>query len=196
MLKIECDRSRCDSIRRLFIFDFKKGDDKMNLKKLTTASLLTAIGVASSHIIYVPVGVSKVFPVQHGINLITAVLFGPGYAVAIAFVISLLRNLLGTGSLLAFPGSMIGALLAGILYKKTKKSLYAMVGEVFGTGIIGAIVSYPVAKFFMGREAAMFAFVVPFVLSSLVGVIIGYFIFKMISKTGILDTYNNRGEAK
>jgi energy coupling factor transporter S component ThiW len=180
----------------LCFFNVKKGDGEMNLKKLTTASLLTAIGVVSSHIIYVPVGVSKVFPVQHGINLITAVLFGPGYAVGVAFVISLLRNLLGTGSLLAFPGSMIGAFLAGILYKKTNKSFYAMLGEVFGTGIIGAIVSYPVAKLFMGREAAIFAFVGPFVLSSLVGVIIGYFIFKIISKTGILNTYNNRGEAK
>jgi len=157
---------------------FAKGEDKMNLKKLTTASLLVTVGVVSSHIIYVPIGVSKVFPVQHGINLLSAVLFGPGYAVGIAFVISLLRNLLGTGSLLAFPGSMIGAFLAGILYRKTSKSIYAMVGEVVGTGIIGGLVSYPVAKLFMGREAAIFAFVGPFVLSSLVGVVIGYFIFE------------------
>lgn len=165
----------------------------MNLKKITTASLLAAIGAISSHIIYVPIGVSKVFPVQHGINLLAGVLFGPGYAVAIAFVISLIRNLLATGSLLAFPGSMIGAFLAGVLYRRTKKPLAAAFGEIFGTGIIGGLVSYPVAKLFIGREAALFAFVGPFLLSSFVGVVIGYFIFKVISKTGILNTYN-RGE--
>ncbi len=168
----------------------------MNLKKLTTASLLAAIGAISSHIIYVPIGVSKVFPVQHGINLLASVLFGPGYAVAIAFVISLIRNLLGTGSLLAFPGSMIGAFLAGILYKKTKKPFYAMIGEVFGTGIIGGLVSYPVAKVFMGKEAALFAFVGPFVLSSFVGVIIGYFIFKVILNTKFIDISDKRSEVK
>lgn len=167
----------------------------MNLKKLTTASLLAAIGALSSHMIYVPVGVSKVFPVQHAINLLAGVLFGPGYAVAIAFVISLIRNLLGTGSLLAFPGSMIGAFLAGFLYRKTKQPFVSALGEVFGTGILGGLASYPVAKFFMGREAALFAFVGPFVLSSTVGVIIGYFIFQVISKTGILNIAS-RGEEK
>ncbi len=168
----------------------------MNSKKLTTASLIVAIGAISSHIVYIPIGVSKVFPVQHAINLLTAVLFGPGYAVTVAFVISLIRNLLGTGSLLAFPGSMIGAFLAGVLYSKTKKPFYAIIGEVFGTGIIGGLVSYPVAKVFMGREAALFAFTGPFVLSSFVGVIIGYIIFKVILKTGVLTIYNNRGDVK
>ena len=38
-----------------------------------------------------------------------------------AFVTSLLRNLMGTGTLLAFPGSMCGAFLCGILYKYGKR---------------------------------------------------------------------------
>ena len=46
---------------------------------------------------------------------------GPDYAVAIAFLISCLRNMFGTGSLLAFPGSMIGAFIAGMAYKHWKK---------------------------------------------------------------------------
>ena len=44
-------------------------------------------------------------------------MLGPGYAVGIAFGSSLLRNLLGWGTLLAFPGSMFGALLAGLFYR-------------------------------------------------------------------------------
>lgn len=161
----------------------------MNLRKLTLSSLLTGIGVVSAHIIYIPLGISKIFPVQHGINLIMAILFGPWYSVAVAFLISLIRNILGTGSLLAFPGSMIGAFLAGILYKKTHKSIYAMIGEVLGTGIIGGLVSYPISRYFLGKEATLFFFVGPFILSSLAGAIIGYSLLKVISKTGILNNY-------
>lgn len=159
----------------------------MNVRKLTTASVLASIGVVSSHIIYIPLGVSKLFPIQHAINLISAVLLGPAYSVAVAFVISLLRNIMGTGSLLAFPGSMIGAFLAALVYKKTKKPSFAMVGEVIGTGVIGAIVSYPVAQLLMGKEVALFGFLIPFITSSFAGVIIGYVIFRVVYK---LDIFN------
>lgn len=165
----------------------------MKVKKMTTASLLIAVGVVSAHLIYIPVGVSKVFPVQHAINLLAAIMFGPAYSVAIAFLISLIRNLLGTGSLLAFPGSMIGAFLASLLYKKMQKPIYAMFGEVFGTGIIGAIICYPVAKYFMGKEAAVFFYISPFVASSCAGVVIGYVIFRIILRTGVLKLYESQG---
>ena len=46
--------------------------------------------------------------------MICAVFLGPWYGVAVAFAASLLRNLLGMGSLMAFPGSMCGALLCGM----------------------------------------------------------------------------------
>lgn len=78
----------------------------MQTRKLTSAALLIAIGTLSAHLIYIPAGVSKCFPVQHAINVMGAVLLGPDYAVAIGFIIACLRNVLGTGSLLAFPGSM------------------------------------------------------------------------------------------
>ncbi len=51
----------------------------------------------------------------------------------------LLRNLLGLGSLMAFPGSMFGALLCGLVYHKTKNIFATMVGEVFGTSILGGL---------------------------------------------------------
>lgn len=158
----------------------------MNLRKLTLASLLVGLGVIGSHIIYIPVGVSKVFPIQHVINLLSGIVLGPWYGVMIAFAISLLRNILGTGSLLAFPGSIIGAYLAGLVYIKTKKILLAGVGELFGTGILGALVSYPIAKHLLGKEATIFFYVGPFILSSLVGIIIGYFILKLMLKTDFI----------
>ncbi|MEQ8198004.1 MAG: energy coupling factor transporter S component ThiW, partial [Clostridiaceae bacterium] len=111
----------------------------MKTRKLTLTSLFVAMGVVAGNLIYIPVGASKCFPVQATINVLMGVLLGPGYGVAAAFCISLLRNILGTGSLLAFPGSMIGAFLAGYLYNKTGKSTLAVVGEVFGTGILGSL---------------------------------------------------------
>ena len=84
----------------------------MQTRKLTTAALLIAIGTLTAHLIYIPAGVSRCFPVQHAINVMAAVLLGAEHATAIGFIIACLRNMFGTGSLLAFPGSMVGACVA------------------------------------------------------------------------------------
>lgn len=91
------------------------------IKKLVVAAMLTAIGFALSGFSF-PIGASKCFPIQHLINVVSGVILGPAYSVLVAFCISVLRNLAGTGSLLAFPGSMVGAFLCGMMYKYTKNS--------------------------------------------------------------------------
>ena len=116
---------------------------------------------------------------QHFVNVIAGITLGPVYGVACAFVAALLRNILGTGSLLAFPGSMVGVFLAALLYKKFKKIELAVIGEVIGTGIIGALLAYPVAAVLLGREVALFVYIVPFSLSSIIGSIIAYIILKI-----------------
>lgn len=83
----------------------------VNVKKLALAGILVAVGIVCSPL-SIPVGASKCAPVQHFINILGGVFLGPGYAVGMAFVTSLLRNLMGTGTLLAFPGSMCGAFCA------------------------------------------------------------------------------------
>lgn len=127
----------------------------------------------------IPILGAKISPVQHFINVVTAVTLGPMYALGNAFITSVLRNILGTGSLLAFPGSMIGAFLAGVLYKRFKKIELALLGEVIGTGIIGAIVAYPFAKILLGKEVAVFAYIIPFSISCIGGVIIAYIFLKI-----------------
>ena len=122
----------------------------MNLHKLTLGSLLIAIGTISAHLIYIPAGIAKCFPVQHAINVISAVTLGPGYATAVAFIIACLRNMFGTGSLLAFPGSMIGAFLAGVFYIHFRNVFAAAFGEVIGTGFIGAYFAWVIAYFVLG----------------------------------------------
>ena len=149
----------------------------METRKLTFTAMFIAVGVLSAHLIYIPVGVSKCFPMQHAINVLLAVLLGTKYSVGAAFGVSLLRNILGTGSLLAFPGSMIGAALAGILYKRTNHILGAVAGEIVGTGLIGGLVAYPVAKLFLGTSVGALFFVVPFLISTVGGSLIAWGIY-------------------
>ena len=154
----------------------------MQVKKLTSAALLIAIGTLSAHLIYIPAGVSKCFPVQHAINVLGAVLLGPDYAVAIAFVISCLRNMFVTGSLLAFPGSMIGALLAGLAYKQWRNLPAAMTGEIIGTGILGGLTAWLIASTLLGSKAVAWFFIPPFLVSTIGGSIIA----GLLLKSGLL----------
>ena len=79
--------------------------EKIKLKKLVLTAVFAAVAVVGSLFSF-PVFGSKCAPVQHLINVLCAVILGPGYGVAAAFVSSLIRNLLGLGTLLAFPGSI------------------------------------------------------------------------------------------
>lgn len=159
---------------------------KTNTKKIALAGIFVAISVIGS-LFQVPVFGSKCAPVQHLMNIMSAVFLGPVYAVGAAFVSSLIRNLLGLGTLLAFPGSMCGALLAGLLYKYFKKLPFAYAGEVIGTAIIGGLLAYPVAVLLMGNKVAAYAFVVPFLISTCGGTLIAIVLVTALKKTGVID---------
>lgn len=155
-------------------------------KKITMSALLIAVGTILAHIIYVPIGIAKCFPIQHAINVLSAIVLGPTYTVCNAFLISLLRNILGIGSLLAFPGSMIGALLAGIIYKKFNKTIFAVIGEIIGTGILGSLLAFPIANLIMGKKVGAFFFIIPFLVSTIGGSLISYFIVGILEKTKVI----------
>lgn len=144
--------------------------------KLTLTAMMIAMGTLSSNLVVIPIGFTKVFPMQHFLNVLSAVLLGPYYAVAQAFCVSLLRNMMGTGSLFAFPGSMVGAFLAGLLFLKTRKIYFAVIGEVIGTGILGALLSYPIATLILGQKATLFGFIPLFIFSSFAGALLGFVI--------------------
>ncbi|MDF2594785.1 MAG: thiW protein [Clostridia bacterium] len=156
------------------------------VKKLSLAGVLIALAVVCSAF-YIPVGIAKCFPIQHMVNVLSGVLLGPWYALGVAFCTSLIRVILGTGSILAFPGSMFGAVLSGLFYIKTRKLMAAFAGEVFGTGIIGALASYPIATLVMAREAALFGFVVPFGMSSLMGAAFSLVLINVMARTKVID---------
>lgn len=158
-----------------------------NVKKITLTGLFVAISVIGSLFSF-PVLGSKCSPAQHLMNIMGAVFLGPGYALVSAFLSSLIRNMLGLGTVLAFPGSMCGALLSGILYRFGKKLPYAYAGEVFGTAVIGGMLAYPLAKLVLGNEqAAIFTFVVPFFISTCGGTVLAVVLVGAMKKSGVID---------
>ena len=69
----------------------------------------------------------------------------------------------------------------------SKKLPYAYIGEVVGTGIIGGMLSYPIAYLVMGNKAAaLFTFVIPFLISTCGGTIIAICITIPLKKSGML----------
>ncbi|MDE7212082.1 MAG: energy coupling factor transporter S component ThiW [Lachnospiraceae bacterium] len=166
--------------------------------KLSLAGLLTALAVVGSFI-SIPIGGSKCAPVQHMVNIFGAVLLGPFWNVGIAFTASLLRNLLGLGSLMAFPGSMFGALLCGIAYWKSRNLVLTLLAEVFGTAILGGFCAYLVAILLMGADArslAFYAYVIPFLISTAGGDFLSAILVTALKKTGALNQFRSGSEAQ
>ena len=163
---------------------------RTNTKKLAIAGVFCAVAVVGSLFSF-PVFGSKCSPVQHMVNILCAVLLGPGYGLSAAFAAALIRNLLGLGSLMAFPGSMFGALVCGVVYAKTRNIFGTLIGEVFGTAILGGLCAYPVAVFFMGQSAAglaFYAYIIPFLISTAAGTIISAVLIYSLQKGNSLHT--------
>ena len=161
---------------------------KINIRKLAVAGVFCAVAVVGSLFSF-PVFGSKCAPVQHMVNILCAVLLGPGYGVGAAFVASLLRNLFKLGSLMAFPGSMFGALLCGLVYQKTKNIPTTLLGEVFGTAVLGGLCAYPVATLLMGKSAAeiaFYAYIIPFLISTAAGALLSAAVIYSLKKAGLL----------
>ena len=156
------------------------------IRKLTLAGVLTAVAVAGSMLSF-PIAGSKCAPVQHMVNILAAVLLGPYWGVGIAFCASLLRNLMGLGSLLAFPGSMVGALCCGLVYAACRKLWLTCTAEAFGTGVLGGLLAYPVARLFMGLAPAAFTiYIIPFLISTVAGSCIAYVLLQLLERANVL----------
>ena len=126
-------------------------------QKLCLAAVLCAVAVAGSLLSF-PIAGSKCAPVQHMVNILCAVFLGPGYGVGAAFGASLIRNLLGLGSPMAFPGSMCGALLCVAILA---------LGQSAG-------------------EIAFYAYIIPFFISTAAGAALSGVILGALSRSGAL----------
>lgn len=161
---------------------------KVQTRHVAQAIVLVAIGVALAPFTSFPVGIAKVNPTQHFVNVLGAVLLGPWWAVANAAIIGAIRNALGVGTPLAFPGGMIGAFLAGYAYRYTRNVFAAAAGEVIGTGIIAALFSGLVfAPVVMNKTMALGVLVASFLLSTLVGTIIALLALRGLEAAGVIE---------
>lgn len=161
---------------------------KSNTRSVAYAVVLAAIGVALAPYTSFPIGIAKVNPTQHFVNVIGAVLLGPGWAAAIAAIIAVIRNAMGVGTLLAFPGGMIGAFLAGIFYRQTRKVILGAAGEVIGTGFIAPVVSALfVAPVLMGKAIPFLALVPSFLTSTLLGAVLGVLALNLLKRADIVQ---------
>lgn len=161
-----------------------------NVHKLALAGVFCAIAVVGSLFSF-PMFGSKCAPIQHMVNILCAVLLGPWYGLGVAFVASLIRNLTGLGSLMAFPGSMFGALLCGLAYAGTRSLPLTLVAEVFGTSVLGGLCAYPVAILLMGKSAgdiAFYAYIIPFLVSTAGGAIIAGVLLFSLQRSGALHS--------
>ena len=149
-----------------------------------TLSMFVTIGVVISPILRF----EGFAPTAHFVNVVFSVFLGPWYSLLNALVTAFLRmSFLGIPPL-AITGQVFGALLSGLLYRKSKGSLLApVVGEVIGTGIIGAIVSYPVMKLFYGTGDITWYFYLPsFIIATLIGGSLAFIFLKTLKESKTL----------
>ena len=153
-------------------------------RKITLAIVLTAVAIALSPI-YFPIGPTKCFPWQHMVNGIAGVLLGPWYAAAMAVAAGVVRNMLGVGTLFAFPGGIPGALVVGLTYQYLIKQDYAALTEPIGTGLIGAAISALILGPMIGVTMALDAFIIAFSASSIPGSVAGFFVIIALRRSGL-----------
>ena len=161
-------------------------DSKNNksLMRLTFMGMMIALGVIISPILRV----EGMCPMAHLINITCAVFIGPVYAFICALIIGILRMAFMGIPPLALTGAVFGAFLSGMLYRLSRgKLIWAFLGEVIGTGIIGAIISYPVMTYIWGRTGLTWLFYVPsFIAGTLIGGSLAFVMLTRMQKAGLV----------
>lgn len=155
------------------------------VRRLVLTSLFAALAVLLSGV-HFPVGPAKVFPFQHMVNAMAGILVGPWYGGLAALIAGIIRNAIGTGTIFAFPGGIPGAIIVGLAYRWWGKDWVALT-EPLGTGLIGVGLIVLIVGPFMGKEFAFVFFFTAFMVSSVPGCVIGYFLLKALRKTKVLE---------
>lgn len=176
----------------------------VHVKKLALVIVFSALGVAISPYTWFVVFGTKANPTQHMVNAILGVLAGPFWAAMAAIFIGIIRNMLGIGTLYAFPGGIPGGIVVGIVYwllKRLgisgKKRLISALTESVGTLLIGAPLAIFLVAPWMGTKSlsdliategillAFLTFAAGWSLSCIPGSIIGFIILIILNKVGI-----------
>jgi energy coupling factor transporter S component ThiW len=158
-----------------------KAEKRSPLRKITLAGLFVAAAILLSGV-HFPIGPTRCYPFQHTINVLAGAFLGPWWAAGGAFVASLIRNMTGTGTLFAFPGSIPGAIAAGFAFRIVRKPWSAL-AEPIGTGPVGATISALILGPAMEKSIGFLALQSAFLLSSIPGALIGMALLHMFRKS-------------
>lgn len=156
---------------------------KINIKKMVAAAMMASVAYVLNTFVYFP----SMAPFQHCINVIAAALLGPWYGCLAAFICGVLRMMSGR-TIQAIIGAIFGPIIGGLLYKKTKNIYLLAVGEMLGTGVVGALAVYPFMRLFYNLEAVEWYYYVPFYTpSAVVGAAMGVAVLFVLKKSKIFE---------
>ena len=158
-----------------------------NTKKMVLTAMFACLAFVLSTFVYFP----AMAPFQHFVNVVAAVVLGPWYGCMSALICGLLRMMSGR-TIQAVTGAIFGPILGGLLYKKTKNIYLVWLGEVIGTGLLGAMASYPFMCWFYGLEAVSPFYYIPFYTpSAIVGGLMGVMVYFVLKRSGLLNRVMN-----
>lgn len=154
----------------------------LNVRKMILAAMLACLAFVLNTFVYFP----AMAPFQHFVDVLAAVFVGPWYGFASALLCGLMRMMSGR-TIQAVTGAIFGPILGGLIYRKTKNIYLVFAGEVVGTGLCGALASYPLMKLFYGLDAQSPFYYIPFYTpAAVVGAAMGVAVLLVLKRSGIL----------
>lgn len=174
-------------------------------KRISLFIVLVSLGVIIAPMLWFPFFTTKAYPGQHLINALAGVILGPWWAAAAAILISVIRNILGIGTIYAFPGGIPGGIVVGLVYLLTRRSkrpvirYLAALAEPIGTVLIGGTLSLAVIAPIIGdprllgavEQYGLWRFLPVFwsgwALSSIPGSIAGYLVLLTLDRIGVMS---------
>lgn len=133
------------------------GNKDNRVLKMVLTAIFAGMGFALSSVVWFP----NMVPFQHFINVLAAVFVGPYWG-------------------------FLAALITGILRMMTGRTALAVIGEIFGTGILSAFAAYPVMKYIYGMDLQTpWVYVPAFVPSSAMGAFLAVLVITLLKRSGM-----------
>lgn len=159
------------------------------IRKLTFLAMMIALDVFLSPIFRI----EGMAPMSSVVNIIAGVMMGPLYSLIMATITALIRMTMQGIPPLALTGASFGAFLAGLFYKYGHKDYWSALGEIIGTGVIGALASYPVMLLFTAPTVKLgwLIYMPRFIGATLIGTAISLLMLSFLHKQEFFKQVQN-----
>lgn len=158
---------------------------KLNIRKMVLCAVFASMAFVLNTFVYFP----SMAPFQHFVDVIASVFLGPWWACLSAFLCGAMRMMSGR-TIQAVTGAVFGPILGGLLWRKTRNIYLVCVGEIIGTGLLGALASYPLMKWFYGLDVQNPLCYIPFYTpSAVVGGLMGVMVLVILKRAKALERF-------